>query len=255
MDNVADESAAIPIWSGRSAGTRRFSFSAAQLLAASVVWTLLSGGTVWMALDGGSEPPTLAPTDVTQASEAGESGSILPVTQVASSEYERAIASLEFVLEQGRGRLNPQTVGRVVRMGSRTSHRKSAASWARSSPDFEHFMDPFVLKLRNGSEDGTNRISSATVVLDGAQLFGPSDFSQQVAELSALVTVTETSELSVRLTSKPRSHVTIWIEGKLKPGRGLVFALTLCLAATVGCQQGPDPLQKAFDAIGGQDLG
>ena len=34
---------------------------------------------------------------------------------------------------------------------------------------------------------------------------------------------------------------------------GLVFALTLCLMATVGCQPGADPRQKAFDAIGGKD--
>ena len=41
------------------------------------------------------------------------------------------------------------------------------------------------------------------------------------------------------------------------PARGLlrVFALvlTLCVMATGGCQRGPDPLQKAFDAIGGKD--
>ncbi len=34
---------------------------------------------------------------------------------------------------------------------------------------------------------------------------------------------------------------------------GLVLALTLCLMATGGCQPGADPLQEAFDAIGGQD--
>ena len=33
----------------------------------------------------------------------------------------------------------------------------------------------------------------------------------------------------------------------------LVLALTLCLMATGGCQPGADPLQKAFDAIGGKN--
>jgi len=34
---------------------------------------------------------------------------------------------------------------------------------------------------------------------------------------------------------------------------GLVLGLTLCLMATGGCQPGVDPLQKAFDAIGGKN--
>jgi glyoxylase-like metal-dependent hydrolase (beta-lactamase superfamily II) len=38
--------------------------------------------------------------------------------------------------------------------------------------------------------------------------------------------------------------------GKL---RGLAVALAFCLTATGGCQRGPDPLQKAFDAVGGKD--
>ena len=37
------------------------------------------------------------------------------------------------------------------------------------------------------------------------------------------------------------------------PARGLVLAITLCLMATGGCQRGADPLQKAFDAVGGKD--
>ena len=37
-----------------------------------------------------------------------------------------------------------------------------------------------------------------------------------------------------------------------KTSREVSLVLTLCVAAA-GCQQGSDPLQKAFDAIGGQD--
>ncbi len=35
--------------------------------------------------------------------------------------------------------------------------------------------------------------------------------------------------------------------------RGFALALTLCLMAIGGCQPSADPLQKAFDAIGGKD--
>ena len=111
---VADEGGAIPIWRGRSAGTRRFSFSAAQLLAASVVWALLSGGTVWMALGGGPDEAAVAATDITPvAGGRGGLGSILPSMQVATNEYEQAIASLELIVEQGRDRLDPQTIATI----------------------------------------------------------------------------------------------------------------------------------------------
>lgn len=114
QEAVADEDAAVPIWRGRSAGTRRFSFSAAQLLAASVVWALLSGGSVWMALVGEADEGVAAATDITPVAESsGGSGSILPAVQVATMEYEQAIASLESILEQGRDRLDPQTVATI----------------------------------------------------------------------------------------------------------------------------------------------
>ena len=114
QETVVDEDVAIPIWRGRSAGTRRFSFSATQLLAASVVWTLLSAGAMWMALTGGPNPEAVAVNDITPvAGQRSGLGSILPAMQLATTEYEQAIASLESVLEQGRDRLDPQTVATI----------------------------------------------------------------------------------------------------------------------------------------------
>ena len=146
VDDVAGESVAIPLWRGRSTGTRRFSFSAAQLLAASVVWALLSGGTVWMALNAGSEPATLAVIDVTQAPEASESGSILPVTQVATSEYERAIASLQSVLEQGRGRLDPQTVATIEASLATIDRAINDARVALAEDPNNHLLNRLLIK-------------------------------------------------------------------------------------------------------------
>jgi len=53
--------------------------------------------------------------------------------------------------------------------------------------------------------------------------------------------------------SKTRRELAKKQDGDLAHGSlgGLVLALTLCLMATGGCQPGADPLQKAFDAIGG----
>jgi hypothetical protein len=105
------ETVAIPTSRVGPAGSRRFSFSAAQLLAASVVWTLLSGGAVWMALAGGPDQAGVVAGNVTPVAEAREgAGLLLPVTQVATTKYERAIASFESVLEQGRHLLDPETV-------------------------------------------------------------------------------------------------------------------------------------------------
>ena len=114
QDTSPDEGGAIPIWRGRSAGTRRFSFSAAQLLAASVVWAFLSGGSVWMALTAGPDEEVVATTDITPVAEdRGGLRSTLPAVQVATTEYEQAIASLESILELGRDRLDPQTVATI----------------------------------------------------------------------------------------------------------------------------------------------
>ena len=111
QDTVADDGVAIPIWRGRSDRTRRFSFSAAQLVAASVVLTLLAGGSVWMALTGGANQNTADATDISPvAGTLGELGNILPITQAATTEYRQAIARLESLLEQGRDQLDPETV-------------------------------------------------------------------------------------------------------------------------------------------------
>ena len=111
QETATRESVAIPISRGRSAETRRFSFSVAQLLAASVVLTLLSGGTVWTALNRGPNRDTVGAAGITQvAGVRAESGSILPVVQMATTEYEQAIARLESILDQGRDQLDPETV-------------------------------------------------------------------------------------------------------------------------------------------------
>jgi hypothetical protein len=64
----------------------------------------------------------------------------------------------------------------------------------------------------NGNPNGGNRISSATVSLNGAQLFGPSDFNQQVGQLTKPVTLGATNQLTVSLASKPGSFLTITVQ-------------------------------------------
>ncbi|MCH7489877.1 MAG: hypothetical protein IID05_04195, partial [Gemmatimonadetes bacterium] len=61
----------------------------------------------------------------------------------------------------------------------------------------------FVLRVRNGDESGANRVSSATVALNGVQLFGSSDFNQQVFDLLVEVDLDDPSELEVLLAGAP----------------------------------------------------
>ena len=100
-------------------GVRRISFSVGQLMAASVALAILSGGSVWMALYGGSgidSPASVAVSAVAvdvAGSDGTRSGNVLPAIQAATTEYEQAIASLESVLERGRGLLDAETLATI----------------------------------------------------------------------------------------------------------------------------------------------
>lgn len=79
----------------------------------------------------------------------------------------------------------------------------------------DNYAPDFNLYLKNGDEEG-NRVSSAIVKLDGKQLFGPADFSQEVDQLSVpLSGITAESVLEVEVRGAPNGFVEIWIEGTL----------------------------------------
>lgn len=80
---------------------------------------------------------------------------------------------------------------------------------------------PFLLHIVNGNADGTNRVSSARVTLNGGDIAGPSDFSQTVAVIDRPVTLLATNILEVRLTSAPGSFLTISLLGTKVTPTGL----------------------------------
>jgi hypothetical protein len=102
------------------------------------------------------------------------------------------------------------------------------------------FEAPFVLHVRNGDADGSRRVSSATVMLDGVTLFGPSDFNQQQGgERTVTVSPGANARLSVHLGGKPGSVVYVHLEGKRSgtpycpTGAGGAFTdLGMAIAAT-----------------------
>jgi len=70
-------------------------------------------------------------------------------------------------------------------------------------------VSPFTMIVTNGAANGSNRVSSATIKINGATLFSQSDFNQQVPQLSKPVTLAANNVLEVQLSSKPGSYLTI----------------------------------------------
>jgi hypothetical protein len=86
----------------------RFTFSLPQLLAAGIALMVLSGGSVWLLRPGTPATPVASVTTLPPA----ESGLGTPVSwqRRAAPRYDAAVADLERVLAEGRGRLDSTTV-------------------------------------------------------------------------------------------------------------------------------------------------
>ena len=74
-------------------------------------------------------------------------------------------------------------------------------------------VSPYDLHIVNGDSSGNNRVSSATITLNGVQVAGPSNFNQNVATLDVNVTLQASDTLQVTLASKPGSYLTINVSG------------------------------------------
>ena len=75
--------------------------------------------------------------------------------------------------------------------------------------------DGFVLKVENGAADGSSRVSSAVISLNGVKVLGPADFSQKVSLLQRSIAPNDQENvLSVNLRSKPGSHLLVQVLGE-----------------------------------------
>ncbi len=75
------------------------------------------------------------------------------------------------------------------------------------------YEETFILHLRNGKENGKNRISAARVWIDEEILFDTHHFSQMEAGYDVPVKLTSPSILKVWVASGPPGELTIWMEG------------------------------------------
>lgn len=97
------------------------------------------------------------------------------------------------------------------------------------------FLGPFTLNLINGDSDGSHRVDSAIIKLNGELVFGPNSFNEQVQFLSQFVSLQSTNTLSVELRGKPGDLLTIEITGYdstpphitiTSPSNGAIFNAT-----------------------------
>jgi len=81
---------------------------------------------------------------------------------------------------------------------------------------------PCQLVVVNGNADGTQRISSASISLNGQKIVGPSDFNQQIGGIVKTVVLADQNQLSTTLRSKPGSFLTVSVEcpGTVPPSGG-----------------------------------
>ncbi|MEO6213426.1 MAG: zf-HC2 domain-containing protein [Vicinamibacterales bacterium] len=93
--------------------SRRFSFTLPELAAAGVALMVMSGGMVWLAQqgDGGADLPAIsAAAPIGPAVAPGTPGIGAEPASFGDAPYEGAIEDLERTLDQGRDRLDPETV-------------------------------------------------------------------------------------------------------------------------------------------------
>ncbi len=80
---------------------------------------------------------------------------------------------------------------------------------------FSEGYEGLVLNVNNGASDGTLRVSSAVVSLNGVQVLGPADFNQKVAQLQRSIAPNDLENiLSVNLRSNPGGYLFVQVLGE-----------------------------------------
>ena len=79
----------------------------------------------------------------------------------------------------------------------------------------QNLNTPYTLKVFNGGlhDDTTELVSSGFVMVNGVQVVGPSNFNQNVTEISVPVTLQRSNTISVQVRGKPGGLLTVEIVG------------------------------------------
>ena len=85
---------------------------------------------------------------------------------------------------------------------------------------------PFTLHVQNGELNGTYRVSSASIGVNGTIVAGTADFNVTVPSLDRAVVLTPETSLKVTLASKPTSYLVIGLGGTSGDGTAPTLAIT-----------------------------
>lgn len=72
---------------------------------------------------------------------------------------------------------------------------------------------PYTLHLTNGDKNGANRVSSAHVVLNGAEVVSPQQLSQQVESLDVPLNLVPNNNIQVTLDGAPGGDIAVVVTG------------------------------------------
>jgi hypothetical protein len=76
-----------------------------------------------------------------------------------------------------------------------------------TAPDISQ---PYTIRIQNGSDQAT-RVSSAEIAINGATVFGKSEFKKTIEVLERKLQLATNNELTVRLTSDPGSFLVVTV--------------------------------------------
>ena len=86
---------------------------------------------------------------------------------------------------------------------------------------FEHFEEPFVLYLKNGSGIIETGVKSAKVLIDGQVIISPRGFNQNIESLRRQIQLTKNSEIEILIEGESGSFCELTIKG-IGDGTGTV---------------------------------
>jgi pimeloyl-ACP methyl ester carboxylesterase len=116
---------------------------------------------------------------------------------------------------------------------TRSTGKSTRSELEYALPYFEAYQG-FDLMVENLPNASGTRVSSATVSIDGREIFGPKDFSQQVNRLVAPVTLDSDGRVVVELQSAPGSALRVSLIGHFALGYGRLTGAGGVMAAPGG---------------------
>ena len=110
------------------------------------------------------------------------------------------------------GLLLPARAAADTVFGPQTYERSNGAPQTFTATFERCGTGPCRLIIVNGNADGTDRVSSAMIALNGTQVVGPSEFNPKVDKIVKTIFPSDENTLTIKLASKPGSFITVTVD-------------------------------------------